>query len=263
MVHSMLQNIQIVLVQTSHPGNIGGVARAMKNMRLSELSLVQPQLYPHPDANARASGADDVLQNARVCASLDQALSGCAVVVGASARIRRLKWPQLTPRECAQLVLRHCANDEPVAVVFGREHSGLTNEELERCQYLVHIPSNPQYSSLNLAAAVQLIAYEIHSAWLVLHAEDERPAQYEQGRSLDAQPLASAGDMERFYQHLFQVLTEIGFLQTEHPRKMKRRLRRLYNRTHLDRVELNILRGILTTIQKSLRRCPEELQKGD
>ncbi|WP_455220332.1 tRNA (cytosine(32)/uridine(32)-2'-O)-methyltransferase TrmJ [Kaarinaea lacus] len=244
-------DIRIVLVNTSHPGNIGGVARAMKNMCLDQLVLVDPVQFPDAQATARASGADDVLNTAQVYPTLEEGLANCDLVFGASARLRRLSWPQVEPREFVGHVYAQPPGTR-IAVVFGREHSGLTNEELERCHYLLNIPSNPDYSSLNIAAAVQVIAYEIHMHWQVLQAGGEGSGRTTEEFSLDGEPFASAQDMERFYEHFYEILTQIGFLQTEHPRKMMRRLRRLFNRARLDRVELNILRGILTTIQKSL-----------
>lgn len=244
----MLNDIRFVLVNTSHPGNIGGVARAMKNMGITQLALVDPQSFPDANATARASGADDVLANAGVFNTLDQALAGCDLVFGASARLRKLSWPQANPREMVQQISTQPAGTK-IAIVFGREHSGLTNDELERCHYLVHIPSNPEYSSLNIAAAAQVLAYEIYQTQV--DSGDQKNGQSaEVETSLDDEPFADAQDMERFYEHLSDTLTQIGFLQTEHPRKMMRRLRRLFNRARPDRVELNILRGILTTIQK-------------
>jgi len=243
----MLNEICFVLVNTSHPGNIGGVARAMKNMGLSQLRLVEPQDYPSSQATARASGADDVLAKAAVYDSLDAALAGCDLVFGASARLRKLNWPQVNPREMAEQIYSQPSGTR-IAIVFGREHSGLTNEELERCHYLVHIPSNPQYSSLNIAAAAQVLAYEVYQRNCLGNADAIQLSGDD--ASLDNEPFADAQDMERFYEHLYDTLTEIGFLQTEHPRKMMRRLRRLFNRARPDRIELNILRGILTTIQK-------------
>jgi tRNA (cytidine32/uridine32-2'-O)-methyltransferase len=243
----MLANIRIVLVNTSEPGNIGGVARAMKNMHLEHLMLVQPELFPSAKATARASGADDILARASVCQSLDEAIAGCGLVLGASARMRRLTWPQVDARQCAEKVIAE-ARHTPVAIVFGREHSGLTNEELERCHYLVNIPSNPAYSSLNLAAAVQVIAYE-----LMMAAQQAQslisPAE---STVLPQEAPATAEQMQGFFEHLFAVLAEIGFLNTEHPRKMSRRLKRLFNKAQLEKVEVNILRGILATMQKKL-----------
>lgn len=237
-----LSNVRIVLVQPSHPGNIGAVARAMKNMCLQSLYLVTPRIFPSADATARASGADDLLASARVCDSLDSALEGCSLVVGASARSRTITWPQLTPRDCAQRMVAE-SRIAPVALVIGREHSGLTNEELERCRYLVQIPSNPEFSSLNIAAAVQVLAYEILLASLD-GAPDPAPSLGEP---------ATAEEMEQLYTHLEQALTTIEFLDPANPRQLMRRLRRLFNRTQLDKTELNILRGMLTAAERQSR----------
>ena len=236
----MLNRVRIVLVDTSHPGNIGAVARAMKNMCLSRLYLVQPRQFPHAEATARASGADDLLAAAVVCDSLPEALTGCGLVIGASARLRHLKIPQLDPRQCAERVVSE-ARQRDVAIIFGREHSGLTNEELALCHYLMHIPSNPDYSSLNIAAAVQVMTYELQMASCV---------QGEVASGEDAEPPASAEEMERFYSHLRETLVDIGFLNPDNPRVMMRRLRRLFNRARPNQVEMNILRGILTAAQR-------------
>jgi tRNA (cytidine32/uridine32-2'-O)-methyltransferase len=243
----MLGNIRIVLVNTSEPGNIGGVARAMKNMCLEHLVLVNPEQFPSAKATARASGADDLLARATVCQTLDEAVAGCGLVLGASARLRRLAWPQMDARECAAKAMTE-AQHTPVAMVFGREHSGLTNEELERCHYLVNIPSNPAYSSLNLAAAVQVIAYEL----LMVAQSEQSPVPASEAGVLRQEEPATADQMQGFFEHLFAVLTEIGFLNAEHPRKMSRRLKRLFNKAHMEKVEVNILRGILSTVQKKL-----------
>jgi len=241
---AMFKNIRIVMVNTSHPGNIGATARAMKNMGLASLYLVGPKVFPSADATARASGADDVLAQAVVCDSLDEALAECSLVVGASARLRSISWPQLDPRECAAKVAAECV-DGPVALVFGREHSGLTNTELSRCHYLVNIPTNPEYPSLNIAAAIQVIAYELRMtqevAVGVVKAEKSKADDVE---------FASMEEVEQFYAHLEQVMTGSGFLDPEKPRFLMHRLRRLYNRARLEKQELNILRGILTAVQK-------------
>lgn len=235
--------VRIVLVNTSHPGNIGAVARAMKNMGLARLYLVNPQQYPHADATARASGADDVLAQAVVCTTLDEALADCSLVMGASARLRNLTVPLLDPRQSAAQVLNEVSgNGIECALVFGREHSGLTNDELGRCHHLVHIPTNPGYSSLNLAAAVQVLSYELRMATL-----SEQTLVAPNGES---EALASADDMERFYAHLQQTLEDVGFLDPGNPRIMMQRLRRLFNRSRPNEVEMNILRGILTAAQK-------------
>lgn len=235
----MRSNIRIVLVNTTHPGNIGGVARAMKNMCLDRLYLVQPEKFPCAEATARASGADDVLAGAVVCDSLDEALRGCSFVVGTSARIRSLRWPLLDPRRCADKV-RNEAEAAEVAVVFGREHSGLTNEELEKCHYLVQVPSNPEYSSLNLAAAVQVIAYELMMAYLDTEKADP---------SEEVEEFATQDEMESFFGHLQSTLVELGFLDPNHPKLLMRRLRRLFVRARPDKKELNILRGMLSAIE--------------
>ena len=235
----MLSDIRVVLVQPSHPGNIGASARAMKNMGLSRLYLVRPKVFPSAEATAMASGADDVLAAATVCDTLEQALHGCGFVVGASARTRRLPWPALDPRECAQRVVEERERTQ-VALVFGREKSGLTNDELERCHYLVTIPGNPEYRSLNLAAAVQIIAYEVFTAAREPGPDDAAHA---------AEPPATADDMEQFYAHLQRVLIETGFLDPDNPRHLIRRLRRLFNRARPDKNEVNILRGILTSVE--------------
>ncbi len=241
MMLQLKNKLRIVLVDTSHPGNIGAAARAMKNMGLEQLYLVNPKLFPHADATARASGADDILAKAVVCETLDEALAGCGLVVGASARLRRLSIPQWNPRECAERIWAEDANSE-TAIVFGREHAGLTNEELGRCHQLVHIPCNPDYSSLNLAAAVQVLCYECR---MVAEAELTDSEVVEKG-----EPPATADDMTRFYEHLRETLVEIGFLDAGNPRIMMQRLRRLFNRARPNEVEMNILRGILTAAQK-------------
>jgi tRNA (cytidine32/uridine32-2'-O)-methyltransferase len=237
-----LQAIRIVLVNTSHPGNIGGVARAMKNMGLSELYLVDPKDHPSERAEWRASNALDVLQSAIVVDTLDEAIADCGLVVGTSARSRRIPWPLVTPRECADRSYAE-ASTHPVAIVFGREDRGLTNEELHKCNYHVHIPSNPGYSSLNLAAAVQVIAYEIRMTCL----------NVQQGKAIhfddwDMPPAKNAA-LEHYYQHLQETLEKVGFLDADNPRQTMTRLRRLYSRVRLDEMELNILRGVLTAMQ--------------
>lgn len=234
-------NVRVVLVETSHPGNIGAAARAMKNMCLGELYLVKPLLFPHAEASARASGADDVLARARVCDSLEQAVQGCSLVVGASARQRTIAWPVLHPREFAARVAV-AGPEETAALVLGRESSGLTNSELERCNFLVHIPANPAYSSLNVAAALQILTYEL------LMASGDMPEATESRSSGEAP--ASHEELEGFYAHLEQTLQQIGFLDPENPRQLMRRLRRLYGRAGVRRMELNILRGILAATQK-------------
>jgi tRNA (cytidine32/uridine32-2'-O)-methyltransferase len=248
---AVLENIRVVLVETSHPGNIGAVARAMKNMCLTDLRLVSPRQYPHADATARASGADDILARARVHPDLDGALEGCRLVVGASARLRAVPWPQMEPRECAARLVGESAAG-PVALVMGRERTGLTNPELDRCHALVHIPANPAYSSLNLAMSVQVLAYEL------LLAAREAPAAAGEA----AREVAPAEALEGFHRHLAQALAELGFTDPNQSERLLRRLRRLFNRARPDAVEINILRGVLSAAQgrKSMRR---EARGGD
>lgn len=235
-----LDSIRIVLSHPTHPGNIGAAARSMKNMGLHELLLVAPEKFPHPEAVARAVEAVDILERARVCATLDDALGDCRLVVGTSARHRRIGWPTLMPRECGQRLVVAAAQG-PVALVFGQERTGLTNEELDRCQYVVTIPTSPEYSSLNLASAVQILAYEI---FLAGHGE----ATWDD--EVRDPPQATAAELQLFYQHLEQVLAQTGFLDPSNPRLLMRRLMRLFGRAELDRNELNILRGILTSVQQ-------------
>ncbi len=249
---TLLQNIRVVLVNTSHPGNIGGAARAMKNMGLSRLVLVQPKEFPAADASARASGADDVLANAQVVDTLEQALVGCSLVMGTSARERSIPWPLIDPRECGAKAVEHASGGEDVALVFGREHAGLTNEELQRCHFHVHIPSNPDFSSLNLAAAVQVLSYEARMAWLAAHGSAPR------AEKVDASELATMDEMELFYEHLERTLVDIGFLDPEKPKHLMARLRRLYGRSSVERPEMSILRGILTETQKVARGEPHK-----
>ncbi|PLR36782.1 tRNA (cytosine(32)/uridine(32)-2'-O)-methyltransferase TrmJ [Chimaeribacter californicus] len=237
----MLHNIRIVLVETSHTGNMGSTARAMKTMGLTNLYLVNPLVKPDSQAISLAAGASDVIGNATIVDTLDEALAGCSLVVGTSARSRTLPWPMLEPRECG-VKCSQAAESAPVALVFGRERVGLTNEELQKCNYHVCIPANPEYSSLNLAMAVQLIAYEVRVAWLDQQQRGQAPVPEE------AYPLVD--DLERFYGHLEQVLLQTGFIRPQHPGQVMSRLRRLFTRARPETQELNILRGILTSIEK-------------
>lgn len=256
----VLQNIRVVLVNTSHPGNIGGAARAMKNMGLSRLVLVDPEDFPSPDAIARASGATDVLDAAQVVATLEEALTGCSLVFGTSARDRRIPWPLLDPRETGAACVEQLEGGGEVALVFGREYAGLTNEELQRCQFHVHIPSNPDFSSLNLAAAVQVLSYEVRMAWLAAQGQPSKTAKLETTSMLSAQPVTS-DELEHYYGHLEQTLVDIGFLDPQKPRHLMPRLRRLYGRSGISRLEMNILRGILTETQKAARGEPHKRRK--
>lgn len=249
----MLDRIRVVLVNTSHPGNIGGAARAMKNMGLSRLVLVEPEDFPSSEAVARASGATDILDTAQVVATLEDALVGCSLVLGTSARDRRIPWPLLDPRECAATSLQHVQQGGEVALVFGREYAGLTNEELQRCQFHVHIPANPEFSSLNLATAVQVLAYEVRMAWLAAEGQPTKQEKLETTAMLNSLPV-TADELERFYAHLESTLVDIGFLDPQKPRHLMSRLRRLYGRAGVSKLEMNILRGILTETQKASQR---------
>lgn len=222
------------MVETSHPGNIGAVARAMKNMCMSELYLVAPKIFPSADATSRASGADDLLASAKCCDSLQEAIADCQIVIGASARSRTIAVPEESPRICAERLAVE-AQDKKVAILFGRENSGLKNHELDLCQTLLTIPSNAEYSSLNIAAAVQVVCYELLVA----------SGQYAVKPEVRDVALASSAQMESFYEHLYQALDEIGFINPEKSTSIMRRLRRVYHRAALDTKELDILRGIL------------------
>lgn len=248
----VLQNIRVVLVNTSHPGNIGGAARAMKNMGLSRLVLVQPRDFPSAEAVARAAGAVDILDNARIVGSLEDALDGCGLVLGTSARNRHIPWPLLDPRECAATCMEQIEQAGEVALVFGREDSGLSNDELQRCHFHVHIPSDPEFSSLNLATAVQVLTYEVRMAWLAAQGQPTKMAKLEAHAEQSSLPV-TADELERFYAHLESTLVQIGFHDPQQPRHLMPRLRRLYGRSNISKLEMNILRGILTETQKAAR----------
>ncbi len=241
------QKIRIVLVNTAHPGNIGGAARAMKNMGLSELYLVQPREYPAPRAVWRAAGARDVLANAKIVDSVDQAIAGCGLVVGTSARERRIPWPLINPRECGVRIWQE-ADSHDIALLFGREDRGLTNEELHKCHYHVHIPSNPDYSSLNLATAVQVLSYEIRMASLA-DAEGNLPSLQEWD-----QPPVTADDLEYFHEHLAQTMADLDFYDPDNPKQLLTRMRRLFNRVRMDEMEVSILRGLLSSVQRMIKK---------
>jgi tRNA/rRNA methyltransferase len=238
-----LKNIRIVLSRTTHPGNIGAAARAMKTMGLESLWLVAPRYFPHADAEARAAHATDVLAAATVCATLDEALAGVTYAVACSARPRDLSLEAADARQAAAGVLT-VAQAHPVAVVFGNEASGLTTDEVGHCQLIVHVPANPEYPSLNLAAAVQVLAYELR-----MGALDGAVAPLRNG---GGEP-ARLEDVERLYAHLEKTLHDIGYTDPQRPQKLMQRLRRLFARSRLEREEVNILRGILGSVD-ALRR---------
>jgi tRNA (cytidine32/uridine32-2'-O)-methyltransferase len=240
--------VRIVLVEPSHPGNIGASARAMKTMGLYDLTLVAPKHFPSEEATARAAGADDVLAQACLAPTLVEAIGDCGLVVGATARLRNMRWPVVDPRQCAEAIWQHVERTK-VAIVMGPEQSGLTNTDLGRCQLIVHIPTDPAFGSLNLAMAVQVLCYELRMA--KVHVE--QPA--EEHRSA---PLASAAELEGFHLHLERVLADAGFLHHEHQRQLKLKLRRLFHRARLDQNEVNILRGALAALDPVRRSVDEQ-----
>ena len=241
--------IRIVLVETSHPGNIGAVARAMKNMALEQLVLVKPRTFPHTEASARASGAEDILQQARVEPDLISALAGCGWVLATTSRERDQNFRVLDARAAARRAVEE-AERGPVAIMFGAERTGLTNDELKHAHALLCIPANPEHASLNVAMAAQIVAYEIMCARL------ERTQSAPRSITSPAVPLASPEELERMYSHLEQVLEEIDFRdRTQTGTHLMKRIRRLLQRAEPDLNEVNILRGILTAIQQRRRRA--------
>jgi TrmH family RNA methyltransferase len=245
-------SIRIVLVRPSHPGNVGSAARALKTMGLDSLWLVAPERFPATEATVMAAGADDVLQRARVVPDVRSAVADCGLVVGTTARGRHLPWRIVEPREAA-LEVAAASQASEVAVLFGNERAGLENDELEQCHTLLTIPTGPVYTSLNLAMAVQVVAYEI-----CLALRDRAGVAFSRGADQDGPvPLASAADMEKFYGHLEQVLNEIDFRDRTNSGHLMARLRRLFQRAVLDQNEMNILRGVLTAVQGKRRRAGE------
>ena len=238
MAADKLKNIRCVLCGTAHPGNIGAAARALKTMGLSQLVLVAPARFPNPEADWLAVGATDVLRNARVCAGLDEALAGSAFSVACTARPREVAVPMVTAREAAARLVE-IARTQPVALVFGNEKFGLTAAEVGKCQLLATIPADPEYSSLNVAAAVQVLAYELRLA-----------AVGATGRKYSGKPPEQATHerIERFYEELERRLLAAGFLNPRNPKKLMARLRRLFGRTQLEQEEVNILRGVIKTL---------------
>ena len=240
---NLLNSVKVVLVGTTHPGNIGATARAMKNMGILDLALVEPKEFPSDVATFRSKAAKDILEKASVHTSLEEAISECELVVGTSARGRTVPWPVLNPREAAEEMHKSSLNGK-VAIVFGREDRGLTNEELGLCNFHVHIPSDPEYSSLNLSQAVQILAYEIRLSYL-------------QGRHVNKEywdvELANNEQTERLINHMDELMQEVDFYDVENPRKLLVRVRRFFKRSKIDVMEANIFRGLFATIQKKLK----------
>lgn len=238
-----LSKIRVVLIETSHPGNIGSTARAMKLMGLSQLVLVNPKRFPDPKANELASRADDILNSAQVVSSLAEALSECSLVIGMSAREREMPQTLLNPKQAALLIHSEYEAHAGIALVFGRESAGLTNDELELCPFQVKIPAVESYSSLNLAAAVQVIAYEIFSTF----QDAEQP--HHESTCLD---FASYSEMEGMYTHMKEAMIALHFLKPDNPRHMMQRVRQIFNRARLDQEDVNLLRGFMNAILYSL-----------
>ncbi|HCV13839.1 MAG TPA: tRNA (cytosine(32)/uridine(32)-2'-O)-methyltransferase TrmJ [Candidatus Accumulibacter sp.] len=246
-----LDRVRVVLSHTSHPGNIGAAARAMKTMGLSQLLLVNPKRFPDDEAVARSAGADDVLARARMCRTLDEALADTVFTCAVTARQRNLGPPPLPARAAATEILAR-AGDGEVALLFGNESAGLTNAEVQCCQRTAFIPANPDYGSLNLASAVQVLAYELRLA-----AFDSQPPLCSRTVAF-ASPPAHHQDVERFYEHLERVMVNSGFLDPQRPRRLLPKLRRLFGRAELERDEINILRGLLDAIERPKAERPAD-----
>lgn len=238
----LLNSIKIVLVGTTHPGNIGAAARAMKNMGFRNLSLVKPKEFPSDVATYRSKAAKDILENALIFNNLQEAVVDCELVIGTSARDRKVPWPILSPKESAEEVSKSLKIHK-IAIVFGREDRGLTNEELGLCNYHVHIPTDPEYSSLNLSQAVQILVYEIRMAVL---SDDENQDYWDV-------ELANNNQTEMLIQHMDELMQEVDFYDVDNPRKLLLRVRRFFKRSRIDVMETNIFRGLFATIQKKLK----------
>ena len=247
--------IRIVLVQPSHPGNIGAAARAMKTMGLSRLVLVAPKAFPHAEATALAAGADDVLENARIVATMTEAVADCALVLGCTARRRGVALPEFPPREAAERLVAESAGHE-CALVFGNERTGLDNDDLQRCQAAVHIPTDATFSSLNLAAAVQVLCYELRIAALAADPKNRGQSTVSGKPYSDpgfSEPPATLAELEGYFGHLERALAAIDFFKGRAPDTIMRRLRRLYHRAGLTQREVLILRGVLSDAERMAR----------
>ena len=239
-------SIKVVLVGTTHPGNIGAAARAIKTMGLSKLDLVCPKEFPSNEATYRSKAAKDILEKASIHETLFESVKGCEMVIGTSARNRKVPWPVLNPKNASKEINKAVKNNSKVAIVFGREDRGLTNEELGLCNLHIHIPTNEDYSSLNLAQAVQIVTYEIRMNFLELES-------LKNGQEWDVE-LASAEQTERLIEHMDELMKEVEFYDTENPRKLLMRVRRFFKRSGIDVMETNIFRGLFSTIQKKLNK---------
>lgn len=244
----MLDQIKIVLCCTSHPGNIGAAARAMKTMGLTQLILVKPKDFPSEEASARSSGALDILENAVVVDSVEEAIKDCRLVIGTSSRNRTLPWPLIEPREMTEIIADR-PQSRPVAILFGRESVGLLNEELQLCNYHVNIPANPEYMSLNLASAVQIVSYELR-----LKSLAENPIIEETLEVKDSENIATSEQVDGLYHHLEQTMVNTEYFDPENPKLLSARIRRLFAKSQLNQGEVNILRGFLASIEKYIKR---------
>ena len=242
----LLKNIRIVMVNTSHPGNIGAAARAMKNMGLTKLYLVEPKEYPSLEAISRSVGAVDVLDDAVVVKNLDEAISDCVWVAGTSARFRTIEWPILEPRDCVEKALDNIGQSE-IAIVFGNETNGLTNEQMERCNVLLHIQTNPEFSSLNIAAAVQVVCYEFRQALVKVKVKSPKGSKHRYDT------MANATQLEGMYGHIREALDQLEFFGTKNPDVMMRRLKGLFSRAETTQREVSIIRGVCAAIQGKKR----------
>lgn len=241
-----LKNIRFVLSNTSHAGNIGAAARAMKVMGMDGLHLINPTDYPSAEATARASGADDVLYNAAVHESLDAAIAPCTLIMGTSARNRGMDIEIIDMHEAANMLVA-AADSQQVALIFGKERYGMTNEEMQRCHYLVKYPANPEYSSLNLGAAIQVAAYELRMQSLQQQSEPESV-------TTQTAPFATAEKMQSFYAHLFDIMEKTEFMKDDNKKSLEEKIRMMFNRLRIEKHEMDILRGFLSAVNKNLKK---------
>ncbi len=249
MRNDLLNSIRVVLCEPHHPGNIGATARAMKNMGLTRLTLVAPKAFPSAQATERASGADDVLNNATVVETLEQAISDCAWVFGTSSREREFPWPQLPASHSAQKILEYAKQNQEIAILFGTERTGLTNAQLQVCDYHITIPTHPDYPSLNLASAVQVISYEIYQAYLNLEVNINPKLTPNQSYLFEK---ANGEDIAGLLKHAEQTAIALGFMDPNNPKKLLPRIKRLISKAQLEKEEVNIIRGFLKAILEKI-----------
>ncbi|KAA8735641.1 RNA methyltransferase [Acinetobacter qingfengensis] len=260
-----LNHVRIVMVNTTLPANIGAALRAMKTMGLSQLVLVSPKTFPHPDIEALSAGASDLIEKIRIVETLEDAISDCHLVFGTSARSRTIPWPLLDVRPASQEAIQATNQGQHVAIVFGREDRGLTNEELALANYHLTIPVNPEYGVLNVAQAIQVVCYELRMSALAYTEQITNPTvpmQLVQDQHMQwDEPLVTQQQMQQFYPHIEQMLVDIDFLDVNNPRLLPLRLRRLFGRIQLDRMEYNLLRGVFTRVQALAKGSWQSPQK--